>query len=71
MGGNVLTQLSGVWGIAGAVTRVDPLRGGGAKGLINGTGERMREGDRWERGVRTEGERKMSRQLGLTSRSRN
>lgn len=28
MGGNMLTHLSGVWGIAGAVTRVDPLQGG-------------------------------------------
>ena len=53
----MLTHLSGFWGFAGAVTRVDPLQG--RKGLIDGTGERMR--DRWKRGLGTEGERKMSR----------
>lgn len=55
----MLTHVSGFWGIAGAVTRVDPLQGG--KGLIDGTGERMRKRDRWERGVGTKGEWKMSR----------
>jgi len=54
----MLTHLSGFWGMAGGVTRVDSLQGG--EGLIDGTGERTRKRDRWERDVGNEGERKMS-----------